>query len=251
MELLEPLRRARLRVGARRPGGRSAARALSADRGHARGPRPDRGHRWPRRRSTRRRPGWCWPATCRFLDEAHARAPARGARSGAHCATAYRSSHDGLPEPLCAIYEPRSHAAARATTSRTGKHCPRKFLMQRRRAPARGAQSARARQHQHARGVCARPAHVLRAGEPRCSRKNLTVQYYALLREQAGRREEAVATARARRASCTQELQRRYPFTLAGGAAARRDQRRVRRLVAAAARGRRRRVHSAGGRRLS
>ncbi|MGH8326674.1 MAG: NTP transferase domain-containing protein, partial [Steroidobacteraceae bacterium] len=29
-------------------------------------------------------------------------------------ATAYRSSHDGLPEPLCAIYEPSSHEAIRA-----------------------------------------------------------------------------------------------------------------------------------------
>ena len=43
-------------------------------------------------------------------------------------ATAYRSSHDGLPEPLCAIYEPRS--ARPSPRSRQGKHCPRKFLLQ-------------------------------------------------------------------------------------------------------------------------
>ena len=43
-------------------------------------------------------------------------------------ATAYRSTSDGLPEPLCAIYEPASrepvlrHVAA-------GQACPRKFLI--------------------------------------------------------------------------------------------------------------------------
>src|SRR5579883_965843 len=43
-------------------------------------------------------------------------------------ATAYRSSHDGLPEPLCAIYEPASAAAIRAYVA-GGRDCPRKFLI--------------------------------------------------------------------------------------------------------------------------
>ena len=43
-------------------------------------------------------------------------------------ATAYRSSHDGLPEPLCAIYEPASHAALAGYVAH-GKDCPRKFLI--------------------------------------------------------------------------------------------------------------------------
>ena len=43
-------------------------------------------------------------------------------------ATAYRSSHDGLPEPLCAIYEPSSREAIRAYVA-TGRDCPRKFLL--------------------------------------------------------------------------------------------------------------------------
>ena len=43
-------------------------------------------------------------------------------------ATAYKSAHDGLPEPLCAIWEP---AAARvlADYQAAGGHCPRKFLI--------------------------------------------------------------------------------------------------------------------------
>ncbi len=42
-------------------------------------------------------------------------------------ATAYASEHDGLPEPLCAIYEPTSAAALQAFIA-SGGHCPRKFL---------------------------------------------------------------------------------------------------------------------------
>ena len=43
-------------------------------------------------------------------------------------ATAYRSSHDSLPEPLCAIWEP-SAAAGLAAAQAAGHACPRKFLI--------------------------------------------------------------------------------------------------------------------------
>ena len=43
-------------------------------------------------------------------------------------ATAYRSAHDGLPEPLCAVWEPAA-AAALAAYQAGGGHCPRKFLL--------------------------------------------------------------------------------------------------------------------------
>ena len=43
-------------------------------------------------------------------------------------ATAYRSWHDGLPEPLCAIWEPRA-AQALAAHQLAGGNCPRKFLI--------------------------------------------------------------------------------------------------------------------------
>jgi molybdenum cofactor guanylyltransferase len=49
-------------------------------------------------------------------------------RDAARVATAYRSAHDGLPEPLCAIWEPAA-ATALAAYQAGGGHCPRKFLI--------------------------------------------------------------------------------------------------------------------------
>jgi molybdopterin-guanine dinucleotide biosynthesis protein A len=49
-------------------------------------------------------------------------------RDASTFATAYKSAHDGLPEPLCAIWEP-SAAAALAAYQAAGGHCPRKFLI--------------------------------------------------------------------------------------------------------------------------
>jgi molybdopterin-guanine dinucleotide biosynthesis protein A len=43
-------------------------------------------------------------------------------------ATAYRSVHDSLPEPLCAIWEPAAGAALAAYQAGGGS-CPRKFLI--------------------------------------------------------------------------------------------------------------------------
>ena len=43
-------------------------------------------------------------------------------------ATAFRSRVDGLPEPLCAIYEPPSREPILAHVA-AGRDCPRKFLM--------------------------------------------------------------------------------------------------------------------------
>ena len=62
-----------------------------------------------------------------LLDEATLAGLVR-ARDPARAATAYRSSHDGLPEPLCAIYEPMSHPALAACVAQ-GRNCPRKFLI--------------------------------------------------------------------------------------------------------------------------
>ena len=43
-------------------------------------------------------------------------------------ATAYGASSDGLPEPLCAIWEPASRAPLAAFVA-GGRSCPRKFLL--------------------------------------------------------------------------------------------------------------------------
>jgi len=63
-----------------------------------------------------------------FLDEMTLDHLLRARRSERQ-ATAYRSSHDGLPEPLCAIYEPSSREAIAAYVA-AGRICPRKFLRQ-------------------------------------------------------------------------------------------------------------------------
>jgi len=45
------------------------------------------------------------------------------------CVTAFASRHDGLPEPLAAIYEPAARPVLEAALAR-GIHCPRKILME-------------------------------------------------------------------------------------------------------------------------
>jgi molybdopterin-guanine dinucleotide biosynthesis protein A len=50
------------------------------------------------------------------------------ARDPGFDATAYRASHDGLPEPLCAIYEPAAREGLNAQIA-AGRNCPRKFLI--------------------------------------------------------------------------------------------------------------------------
>jgi molybdopterin-guanine dinucleotide biosynthesis protein A/molybdopterin converting factor small subunit len=134
------------------------------------------------------------------------------ARDAARMATAYRSSHDGLPEPLCAIYEPRSREPLAAYVA-GGKQCPRKFLL--------GADTllldepdARALDNINTPaeyGAAAQRLTARAGGDPR----HITVQYYALLREQAGRREEALLTAARTPGELYAELSGRHPFTLA------------------------------------
>jgi len=49
-------------------------------------------------------------------------------RDARKVATAFKSSHDGLPEPLCAIWEPAAREPVLAFVA-AGKQCPRKFLI--------------------------------------------------------------------------------------------------------------------------
>ncbi len=127
-------------------------------------------------------------------------------------ATAYRSTHDTLPEPLCAIWEPAA-AAALAKFQESGGNCPRRFLM---RHPALLLDPVDA----HALDNINTPeeyAAALRtlAGPARHESMQLKVQYFALLREQAGRSEETVETAAVTPADLYRELASRHGFTLA------------------------------------
>jgi len=127
-------------------------------------------------------------------------------------ATAFRSSHDGLPEPLCAIYEPSSQEGIAAHVA-GGKQCPRKFLIN-------------------------ANAHLVDEPDPRAldnintpeeygsamatlspavtpAPKHIKVQYYALLREQAGRSDETLVTGARTPRELYEELKARHPFSLA------------------------------------
>ncbi len=127
-------------------------------------------------------------------------------------ATAYRSSHDGLPEPLCAIYEPASRESIATYVATTGKNCPRKFLIR-------------------------SDAHLIEEPNPRALDNVNTPEEYgsamtsffrrtararrfafstcALLREQAGRSDESITTTAHTPRDLYEELRKRYPFSLA------------------------------------
>ncbi len=121
-------------------------------------------------------------------------------------ATAFRSSHDGLPEPLCAIYEPRARAAIAAHIA-GGRNCPRKFLIN---AGTSLLDQPNPRALDNVNTVAEYGAAMDALNETR----EIRVQYYALLREQAGRSNETLATrARTPRELYT-ELAAKYPFTL-------------------------------------
>lgn len=123
-------------------------------------------------------------------------------------ATAYKSAHDGLPEPLCAIWEP---AAARelAEYQAAGGHCPRKFLI-RRGAHLIDPLDSRALDNVNTPEEYSQAVAALETLAP----MQLKIQYYALMREQAGRSEEMLETSAATPADLYTELAARYGFTL-------------------------------------
>ena len=132
------------------------------------------------------------------------------ARDPQRPATAFRSSHDGLPEPLCAIWEPASRAPIEAYVG-TGRTCPRKFLI-RSEAHLIDEPNPRALDNINTPEEYGTAMTTL-SNAP--TRKNVKVQFYALLREQAGRSEEALVTGARTPRELYEELQGRYPFSLA------------------------------------
>jgi molybdopterin converting factor subunit 1 len=136
-------------------------------------------------------------------------------RDSARLATAYRSSHDGLPEPLCAIWEPAAREPLLAYLA-TGKQCPRKFLID---ADVHllDLPNERALDNVNTPDEFAAVSAALGRREdasPARSRKAIRIQYYAILREQAGRSEETIDTTAATAADLYAELSHRHPFRL-------------------------------------
>jgi molybdopterin-guanine dinucleotide biosynthesis protein A len=131
-------------------------------------------------------------------------------RDPARLATAYRSSHDGLPEPLCAIYEPAS-AAAIAAFLATGRNCPRKFLIQ---SDTLLVDQPNPQSLDNVNTPADLAAATASTSGSAATARELRVQYFALLREQAGRREEAITTRAATPRELFAELTARHRFTL-------------------------------------
>jgi molybdopterin-guanine dinucleotide biosynthesis protein A len=125
-------------------------------------------------------------------------------------ATAYRSSHDGLPEPLCAIYEPASREAIMGYVA-TGKNCPRKFLI---RSEAHLIEEPNPRALDNV-NTPEEYGSAMSTFAPESPSKQIRVQYFALLREQAGRSDESLTTTAHTPRDLYNELRKRYPFSLA------------------------------------
>jgi molybdopterin-guanine dinucleotide biosynthesis protein A len=123
-------------------------------------------------------------------------------------ATAYKSTFDGLPEPLCAIWEPAAAAALGNYQNNAGT-CPRKFLI-------RQASKLLEPFDGHALDNINTPEEYSRAAAELAlaAPMQLKVQYYALMREQAGRSEETLETKASNPADLYAELVARYGFTL-------------------------------------
>jgi molybdopterin-guanine dinucleotide biosynthesis protein A len=135
-------------------------------------------------------------------------------RSPGAGATAYSSAHDGLPEPLCAIWEPQAGAEIDAFLG-TGRDCPRKFLIN------HGVhliepKDRRALDNINTPEEYDRALDLLApAARGRGTQlMQLKIQYFALMREQSGRSEETLETVAATPADLYAELQARYGFTL-------------------------------------
>jgi molybdopterin-guanine dinucleotide biosynthesis protein A len=131
-------------------------------------------------------------------------------RDPAASATAFRSAHDGLPEPLCAIWEPRS-AAELAAYQATDGRCPRKFLMR------HGAKILEPRDRRALDNINTPDEYreALHSFDAEASAPmQLKIQYYALMREQAGRSDETLETTAPTPADLYTQLKARYGFTL-------------------------------------
>jgi molybdopterin-guanine dinucleotide biosynthesis protein A len=144
-----------------------------------------------------------------FLD-AHTLDTLLLARDPSFEATAFRSAHDGLPEPLCAIYEPRARAALDAQIA-AGRNCPRKFLINAH-TQLLDQPNPRALDNINTVDEYERAMSTLSATLE--DARAIRVQYYALLREQAGRSDETVTTGASTPRELYTELCARYPFTL-------------------------------------
>jgi molybdenum cofactor guanylyltransferase len=107
-------------------------------------------------------------------------------RDPGRIATAFRSSTDGEPEPLCAIYEPAALAAIEHWIA-ADQRCPRAFLAQQQ-TLLLDLPEPRALDNINT------PDEYAAATRATRTPRHLRIRYFALLREQAGRSSEELDT---------------------------------------------------------
>lgn len=140
-------------------------------------------------------------------------------RDPASIATAYRSSHDGLPEPLCAIWEPAAREAVSAHLQ-AGKHCPRKLLIN---SQCKLIDLSEPKALDNINTIdelqAAKDALASHGGAPvdaaeTAKPKTIRIQYFAILREQAGRSEETIDTPARTAEELFEQVRARHRFQL-------------------------------------
>lgn len=132
------------------------------------------------------------------------------ARDPAKLATAFRSAHDGLPEPLCAIYEPAA-APHFARHVAEGRSCPRKFLITH---EVKLVDLPQARALDNVNSADEYWTTMQSIAPQTLVPRPLEVRYFALLREQAGASRETLTTAARDPRELYAEVRARHGFTL-------------------------------------
>lgn len=134
------------------------------------------------------------------------------ARDSQELARAYCSAHNGLPEPLCTIYEPGIRPLLEAALLRE-RNCPSKILMEAgervRLLPPRNDSEL---DNFHT----PEEAAALLANSTDCQKmkKTIHLQYFAILREEADRATETLITEAPDAEALYRELTARHRFTL-------------------------------------
>jgi molybdopterin-guanine dinucleotide biosynthesis protein A len=126
----------------------------------------------------------------------------RARRDPLRIATAFRSSTDGKPEPLCAIYEPAALAAVEDWIAQD-QRCPRAFLSH------HDALLLELPEPRVLENVNTPADYAAATGAARKPRR-VRVRYFALLREQAGRSSEELDTPAGTPQELYEELSRRH-----------------------------------------
>jgi molybdopterin-guanine dinucleotide biosynthesis protein A len=137
-------------------------------------------------------------------------------RASARVATAYRSRFDGQPEPLCAIFEPRSLQIIEQSLAQD-QQCPR-GLLSRSDVKLLDLPNPQALDNintgeEYAAAIAALGAAPMPTST--ATPRRLRVRYFAVLREQAGRSTEELETQAATPGELYEELRRRRGLTVA------------------------------------